>query len=298
MLITNDTIASLNKTLVTRYNAAARAVTPQYQKVASRVSSTTAGNVYGFLGTFPALKRFTGESKIQSLDSSDYTILNEEWDVTIGIPRKDVERDQLASHSMAVGGLGRRGAQLPDTLVFGLLNDGFSAKDYTGTAFFADSKKHSGRKGATFDNKDTAALADASLKAAIAQLRGMKDAEGQPINEGLPLILVVPPALEFTARQLVSTTTVQQGGQNVLAGAAEVVVSAHLSSATAWFLIAHDEFAPALIYQEEVAPGITALTNPQSEHLLLQKEFLYNCYGRGQAGYGFPQKAFGSTGAA
>lgn len=295
MLITSENFKALNKSLVTRYNVAASAYTPTSNKIAAKVSSPKGTNVYRWLGTFPVFKKFTGESKIESLDSSDFQVATDEWDVTVGIPRRDIERDDIATHAMTIAGLGRRGSQLPDKLTFDLLAAGFTGKDYTGKNFFDTNKKHTPHKAGTFTNKGTQVLAASSLKAGISALRSLKDPEGYPITVGTKLLLVVSEENSWTAEELLMKEKDAYGADNMLRGKADLLVSEWLSG-PAWFLIAHDETNPALIYQEELAPGIVALTGPTSEHWLLQKEALFNGYGRATAGYGMPQKAYGSTG--
>lgn len=296
MLLTTENIRALNRGLITQYKIGAESYTPQYSSIATRVTSTKASNVYKWLGTFPVLERFTGESKIENLEQTDWEIKNEEWDKSIAIAQKDIERDDLATHGLVFQGLGRRGSQLPDKLVFDLLQDGFTKKDYTGKNFFDYGKQHSPRKAGTFSNKGTKVLAASSLKEALTQLRNQKDPEGYPVLVNDRITLVVPPTLEWLAKDLLEKETNRYGEQNILRGACDYIVSGWLSG-PAWYLIAHDPSAPALIYQEERAPGVTALTqSADNEHLLRFKEFLYNVYGRASAGYGFPQRAYGSTG--
>ena len=93
-------------------------------------------------------------------------------------------------------------------------------------------------------NLATGALTDANLKLAIQMMHEMVDEAGNLIN-ATPKKLIVPPALEFTAKTLVNSSQTA-GGQlndiNTLKGALEVVVYDFIGAAaggsdTAWFLI-------------------------------------------------------------
>ena len=45
-----------------------------------------------------------------------------------------------------------------------------------------------------------------------------------------------------------------------------------------------------------LAAALVTLTQPDSDHVFKKHEFLYQAYGRYNAGYGLPELAFGSTG--
>ena len=90
--------------------------------------------------------------------------------------------------------------------------------------------------------------ASAGLGAAIAAFRNQTDADSNPLGIE-PCIIVVPPALEATALELVRSVTVNTGGSatttqvpnaNIYAGRFAIVISSYLTSnsTTAWYLMA------------------------------------------------------------
>lgn len=96
----------------------------------------------------------------------------------------------------------------------------------------------------TGDNLVTGALTDANLKIALQCMRETPDEAGNLI--GLtPSLLVVPPALEFTAKEIINST--QKAGTtandiNTVKGALQVVVYDYLAngtngSDTAWYIM-------------------------------------------------------------
>ena len=66
-------------------------------------------------------------------------------------------------------------------------------------------------------------------------------------------------------------------------------------SGAAWFLMdLSRNFMKPLIFQERKKPEFVALTRADSDHVFLNKEFLYGADGRYVAGFGFHQLAYGS----
>ena len=220
------------------------------------------------------------------------------------VPRTIIERDNEGLIRPQFAELGTNARNHPRTLLATLLNNSFTALDYTGTAFFANSKpynKDDKSKGApTFGNKITTALSAASFVVARTALRKMVDAKGNNLGLGVKLLLVVPPALEETANKLRTSENISVTGgsteTNTLRNTFEVKVMNELTSDTAWFLIESGREIKPLIVQMEIQPEFIAADDPKSPHVLLQKKFIYQAYYRGNAGYALPQLAFGSTG--
>jgi hypothetical protein len=85
------------------------------------------------------------------------------------------------------------------------------------------------------------------LKTAATAFRKLTDPDGNPLGIA-PRILLVPPELEITAAELMTSSLLIADGvgnaasrapsNNVLRGRYDVVVSNYLTSATTWFLMA------------------------------------------------------------
>ena len=96
-------------------------------------------------------------------------------------------------------------------------------------------------------NLATGALTDANLKTALRMMREMVDEAGNLINAS-PKYLVVPPALEFTAKVLINSALVPGNGNNdinAIKGSLQVIVYDYIGEAsggsdTAWFIIDPD----------------------------------------------------------
>ncbi len=304
----------LNQSRITAATAGFRAVflkaydqaTPSWAPIAFEVESTSATETYEFITGVPGMKELIGEVSIEDFGNAGFTIANKEWESTVGVKIADIERDKLGLYSPAFQEMADTARFHPQELLAQLLNNSFTALDYTGTSFFNTTKpydKDDKSKGApTFSNRSNAALSAASFVAARTALKTMKNAKGKNLNLGRKLILVVPPALEETANKLRTAEMLPSAAgtaseTNTLRNTFEVLVLNELTSATAWFLIEGGRAIKPFVVQYEKRPEFIAGDDPKSDYALKHKKFLYQAYGRWNAGYGLPQLAYGSTGA-
>ena len=307
MELTAARIAAATNGFRAVYLKAYDGMTPDWLPVAMEVESSSETETYEFLTGLPGMKKLIGEVKLEDLATAGFSLRNEEWENTVPVKRAAIERDTLGIYRPMMAELGTNARNHPRTLVAALLSNGFTALDYTGSAFFAANKKYNPldlSKGApTFTNIGTAALAAASFIAARVSLRKRTDAKGNNLNLGRKLTLVVPPALEETANKLRTAETVPNAAgtaseTNTLRNTFEVLVLNELTSDTAWFLLESGREIKALVIQYEVRPEFIAADDPKSTHVVLEKKFFYQAYGRWNAGYALPQLAYGSTGVA
>lgn len=280
---------------------------PAYAPIAFEVESNSASETYEFITGVAGMKELIGEVKLEDLDNAGFTITNKEWENTIPVKIADIERDKLGLYNASFQELAQTARFHPEELVAALLSDGFTATDYTGTAFFHTAKpynpKDQSKNAPTFSNKGTAALSAASFIAARTVLKKQKNAKGKNLKLGRKLLLVVPPALEETANKLRTAEMLPNAAgtaseTNTLRNTFEVLVLNDLTSDTAWFLIETGRAIKPLVVQFEKRPEMFAATNQQDTEVMKTKKFLYQAYGRWNAGYALPQLAYGSTGAA
>lgn len=294
--------ASFRAVFVKAYDGA----TPSWAPIAFEVESSSASETYEFITGVPGMKELIGEVKLEEMASAGFTIQNKEWETTVPVAIKDIERDKLGLYRASFVEMADTARFHPQELVAGLLNNGFTALDYTGTAFFADSKPYDpndkSKNKLTFDNKITTALSAASFVVARTMLKQMKNAKGKNLNLGKKLILVVPPALEETANKLRTAENLPNAAgtaseTNTLRNTFEVLVLNDLTSATAWFLMEGGRAIKPLVVQFEKRPEFIAGDDPKADYAMKLKKFIYQAYGRWNAGYALPQFAVGSTGA-
>ena len=299
MLINAAALSAVFLNLRTDFNKAFQTAPSQWANVAMKVPSTSSQNDYKWLSAFPKMRKWVGDKQFKNLTAFTYTLVNDDWETTIEVDRNHIEDDTLGIYGPQAQMAGFSAAQLPDELVFALLNDGFTRTGYDGLAFF-----HEGHPVGTTEvsNTDTVPLEASDLSAAQASygmartaLRKRTDAEGRPLNIN-PTTLVVPPALEDTARALLSMERLEDGKNNPYRNTAELVVSPWLTSDTAWFLLDTRQPVKPLIYQERKAPVFVQQTEMNNDDVFNRRAFKYGAEARAAAGYAFWQLAYGSTG--
>ncbi|HEX9844038.1 MAG TPA: Mu-like prophage major head subunit gpT family protein [bacterium] len=258
-----------------------------WQRIATRVPSSTRDNHYAWLGQWPQLREWIGDRHLKGLAAHDYRIVNRKFESTIEVPRDDIEDDQFGIYSMQANGMGLAAAQHPDELIFALLLNGFTELSYDGKAFFATdhpvgegTASNSGGGGGTpwflfdamkalkpmifqvrrdydfkmmtrpddenvfmrdtyrygvdarvnvgfafwqqaYGSKQT--LDKNAYAAAREGMMGLKSDEGRPLGIK-PNVLVVPPALEGEALEILNAERDAAGATNVYKGTAELVV--------------------------------------------------------------------------
>lgn len=299
MEITTQSLTSVRKGLTKIFDEAYQGITDQWWRQLALVTpSTGAEEEYHWLGAVPGLRELTGEITIHNLLRHGYTIRNKEWESTVAIKRRDLERDRLGVYTPLVRAMAEAAASQPGELVAELLVNGFTEKDYTGTAFFADNKK-AHAKAKPFSNKGTKKLSQTNYRTARANLTGRLNAEGRAMRLGKDLRLIVSPKWEGTAREITEAEKIGNN-TNIDRGTARVMVLPELLALDAedmWFLLEAGSSMKPLIVQIEKEPESAMCTDPDDSHVIKTQEFIYQVYARHAAGYGLPEMAYGSTGA-
>jgi phage major head subunit gpT-like protein len=107
-----------------------------WEKVAMLVPSSTAQEIYAWLGSTTGFREWLGDRLIQNLATHDFTIKNRSFENTIGIDRDKIEDDQIGVFNPVVAQLGMDAKKHPDLLVFALLQAGFNTACYDKQYFF------------------------------------------------------------------------------------------------------------------------------------------------------------------
>lgn len=299
LLVNKANVEQIFLNLKTTFHKAFQGVTPLWGKVAMLVPSTGSQNDYTWLSSFPRMRKWVGDKAVKALEAFKYTIVNDDWEATVEVRRNDIEDDNLGIYAPQAQMAGWSAAQLPDEIIFDLINAGFASLCYDGQYFFDTDHPVAG---ASVSNKGVAALSAATLAAAQASygaartaMGKFKDDEGRPLGI-TPNVLLVPPALEDTARALVTVDRLEDGKPNPYKGTAEVVVAPRLTSDTAWFLLDTTKPVKPFVYQERKKPVFVQQTDASADDVFMRGKFKFGAEARASGGYAFWQLAYGSTG--
>jgi len=299
MIVNASTLKAIFVNLKTTFNNAFDAAPNQWQDVAMVVPSTARSNDYKWLSGFPRMQKWIGDKAVKALSASGYSITNDDWEATVEVDRNDIEDDNLGIYAPQAQMAGFSAKQLPDEIVFDLVNKAFSTQCYDGQYFFDTDHPVNGQ---SVSNKGSKKLSAASLAAAKASygagrtaMKKFKDDEGRPLNI-TPNLLLVPPALEDEANTLMTVDRLEDGKANPYKNTAKVVVAPWLTSDDAWFLLDTTKPVKPFIYQERKKPVFVEQTDPQADNVFNRKKYKFGAEARAAGGYGFWQLAYGSDG--
>lgn len=292
MIVNSQAMRGIYIGFNTLFNKAFDETKPLYERVATISPSTTDSETYAWLGDIPGMREWIGEREIQNLSGSDYTIKNKDFELTVGVPRNAIEDDKIGLYNPSIQMLGQSAALHPDELTFELLAKGFENKCYDGEAFFSNKHKI-GKK--TVSNTGKKKLSLESYIAARSAIMSFTNSKDRPLKI-VPDLLVVPPALEAKAREILLADQIN-GTTNTMKGTAEPLVVPDLAGYdTSWFLLDTKRPIKPLIYQERQKAKFISKTDEKDDNVFMNKTFLYGADSRGNTGYGFWQMGYGSTG--
>lgn len=137
MLINAATLRTLNTAFNTAYTEGLAMGAPsQWNRIATEVPSTTGENEYGWLGSLPNMREWIGDRQVQNISTSGYRIKNKKFELTIGVPRDNIEDDNIGIYTPMFRHMGESVNSQYDLSVWALLKSGFTTPCYDGQYFF------------------------------------------------------------------------------------------------------------------------------------------------------------------
>lgn len=280
-----------------------------YEKIATTMPSATEQNVYAWMDLLDSqLRVWFGERYVRNLVARGYTLSNLLFELTMEVPRTKIEDDQYGLYGRKVEMMARQGKIWPDLQCFTALINGGAATSlaYDGLPFFSASHPidPSGATAGTQSNSLGLALTGANFATALATGKAFVGRDNAPLGafaNGTPL-LVVGPTLEKTGRDLVAANFLSPAtawgaaaanapSDNTYMGAAELLVTPWITSATAWYLIDRSFGINPIVWQLRQAPQIQTRTADSDEPVFTRDALQWGLRARGVAGYTLPYLA-------
>jgi phage major head subunit gpT-like protein len=279
-LINKATVDEINQRLFDTYKEFAAATDSSVGPMV--LGQSTGGRkqfVHSFFGGLPKERVWNGERIVKSLKLNEITGTTEKYELTLGLDVEDALSDVLAPYVQSFQQFGKLTGRLLDRRVAEFLSNVTSSdtlyQNYDGNALFTAT--HSLQDGTTQSNLISSnALNHANLITSWEAMRAMSDDYGNPLSF-TPKYLIVPSALELTARELVAPgqMLLNDGDSNILRGMLEVIVLPELdsSSATSWYLAAGE--APAFVNHELTSPDVVSKTSMSDDNVFWLDELVY-----------------------
>ena len=230
--ISNLLGALVNKFLLNGFNA----VESSWQEVSAvrSVNDFKAINLLRLNGDMKFRKiGNAGELKVAQASDTKRSVAADTYGISTQLTRQDMINDDLNALSQIPQRMGRGAALAMNEAIW--------------TEFQSSNSSYYQAATAAAGN----ALSLSSLKTATTAFRKLTDPDGNPLGIQ-PRVLLVPPELEITAAELmtsallISGNTTKEPNANVLQGRYRVVVSNYLTSASTWWLAADSVDLPAL----------------------------------------------------
>ncbi len=270
---------------------------------------------YKWLGFSPAMREWVGGRQAKGLRENGITIENKLFESTLELDVDDIRRDKTGQINVRIAEMADRVNSHWASLLTALILSGASQVCYDGQYFF-DTDHQEGDSGAQ-KNKLTAAevptldvatatapTPDEFAKAilgCIQQFYGLKDDQGEPMNEGARVFRVmVPIALWAAAIQALRSNFLSTGTgvrDNILKGVdldLDVIPNPRLTAGTVFYIFRVDGRAKPFILQNEVDVKVEAVAEG-SEHEFKNRKHLYGVSAMRNVGYGYWQHALHAT---
>lgn len=296
MIINHGTIGEAFQSFNTVFNKAFQEMEAQYLRVAMEVPSETRDENYTWLGAVPSMREWLGDREANNLSAYGYAIRNKDFELTVSVPRNDLEDDRIGVYKPMFQDLAYKARKHPDKLVFGLFPKSFTEKCFDGKPFISDDHVVNAKVGPQ-SNKGIYKLTPDSYGAARTQMMCLRDDRGEVMSI-VPDLLVVAPQKEAIARTILMANEIHQE-VNIYKGTADLLVVPELApNPEQWFLLCTKRPVKPFIFQNRRKAQLIAKDSPSDDNVFFSKKFIYGVDSRCNAGYGLWQLAFGSTGEA
>lgn len=260
-------------------------------------SSNGAQQHYGWLGTIPGMTEWLDERPHSTIEQFGHTIRNKDFANGIKMPLNWLDDDQLGQMTPLIKSLATAYKRHVFSQFLWLLQNGTSQPCYDGSYFFSatHSEGASGTQKNYLTGTDSTLTAD-HLAARIAEMQEYKDDRGEVMGI-YPTHLIVAPAYEVTAKEIVAAGRKANGQDNVLAGSLEIMTLPGLTTSTNWVLADLSQTLKPFIKQNRRPLSFSAMDKIDDELVYNRREVRYGADYRGGYGYGFWQMMYLNNGA-
>lgn len=301
MQITPPALRSLNTTFQGFFWQGYESTAAWWEQFCTTVQSNSKSNTYGWAAKRSRMREWLGERIVQNLAAHHYAIENKTWELTIGVDREDFEDDNLGVYRVPMTEMGEEARKHPDDLVVelrqsnGLCFDGQNFYDTDHPVDLRDASKgvQSNLHASGFE------LSEENLATVLNEMMQFKGEDDRPLRV-MPSHLVVPPQLQYTARELLQNDRLiriitnvagtenvgASAGSNVLKGVLEpVVVPELMNQATTWYVDDLRKVVKPFVMQQRRRLALTAKVNMGDDNVFHDRQFLWGADARYNAGY-------------
>lgn len=270
----------------------------QYPEVATVVSGISERVEFKWLGESPVMRKWIGDRHLTRIRGESHILRTEWWANGIEVDWDDANSNANGMLATRIGMLASAAAKRMDAEVFDYLNNGFTgARGFTYDSQFAFDTDHTSAgngNGLAQTNLQTGALNSANYNGALEKMMAFTDAEGEPVGEAVIKQLIVGPANQLAARQLLKAEYGPGGSTNIDQAMGPWLVSQRVLG-TRWFLQNTADIR-AIILGIEINPEFAAIEGANELPGFMGRKNLYGAHTKIGLCYGFWQNMVASVG--
>ena len=137
-IINSEILTKLRTTIRGEFNDSIGKLKPEsfHNRVATTIPSGSGSNTYGFLGSFPKFRKWSGQRELGSIKEGAYTLQNEPYESTLEVLRTDIEDDNLGVYRFLTQREAQAGIDFLNINTAALLSSGDKTLCYDGQNFF------------------------------------------------------------------------------------------------------------------------------------------------------------------
>lgn len=282
----------------------------QWRDYAVEVPSAGKSTLHAWFLNQARVRQWVGPRHYNNLSMKSWEVFNKDYELSYQFHRNQLDDDLdglVNDAAMDAKNSGAKWAKFEDELVATALEAGTSALCWDGQYFFdtdhpidPDSVSTSN----TFDNDRALALNHANYGTVLQAFKDFRSVDNYPVGDAGSYVLMVPTALELTARSILNDqyitpatafilATTTGASPNPFVGSARLVVNRYLTDTTRWYLFASDGILKPLMLQRRT--GIeTFETDESSEIYYNEGIYRFGSNARLNVSYALPQFAITS----
>ena len=284
MLLTQANIEALNKGFSKVYRTGYDSSPNWCDQITTTIPSTHGSEVHGWMARILKMRKWDGPRLIQNLNTHTYTLINQTYENTVGVSVNEIEDDSLGVYDPLFSELGRQSAKWKDQRMKEALQNGTTELCFDGLSFF-NANHTIDPAGVQSNTFTSSALSAANFEIVRTAMRNYTGEDGEPLGVD-PRLLVVSPANEKEALEIVSAERNSSGATNVLRGTAEVLVIPELANEpTVWYLMDVSKGIKPFVFQNRQNPVLTQKTSMTDDNVFKDDQFLWGVKARGVEGY-------------
>lgn len=269
-------------------------------------TSDQESETYKWLGQAPVMREWIAGRYAKGFRENGITIANKKYEATMEVPVDWLRRDKTGQIQIRINEMAQRAQAHWASLLTSLLIAGESTACYDGQYFF-DTDHSEGDSGSQSNDisvnistttAPTAAEMETAILTAVQQIMGLKDDQGEPMNEAARqfVVMVPTPFMSAAAAALnnpiitTSSTSFTNTLVNLGGFGFQLAINPRLTWTEKFAVFRSDGGVAALIRQEEEALKISAIAEGTEEEFQNDRH-LYGIKAMRNVGYGYWQKA-------